>query len=144
MAERRRPPKLRPAKEPPEVAAARERIATSVRGDDIAGAAAEFLKLRSLPDAPVAPGLGRTPLYEIANHLFRTGDHANAADAYGLFERLFPRDSELGRVRLMQGLIHARYLNDPTQARQRLQEAIPLLRDSDDLALARQIVAELG
>lgn len=92
---------------------------------------------------------GRSPLprqtqLDGANLLFANAHRDLAAEAYAIFLEKHPRDPESARVRLMLGLIHARYLNDPVRAKILLAEAKPALAAPDQRALADELLAELG
>ncbi len=92
---------------------------------------------------------GRSPLTRAAqlgaaNLLFANAERDLAAEAYSIFLDQRPRDPESPRVRLMLGLIHARYLNDPVRAKALLAEAKPMLTAPDQQALADELLAELG
>jgi len=81
--------------------------------------------------------------FDIANHLFGQGDHANAGVAYERLLTAYPKHEERGNAQLMLGLINARYLNKPDAAKPLLQEASQRLH-GDDAALARQLLSEIG
>ncbi len=81
---------------------------------------------------------------DLANHFHQTGDHKTAARAYTLFLDRHPRDAEAPRVRLLLGLLCARYLNDHDRARTLLQQAVETLRNSDEKTLARTLLAEIS
>ncbi|MBX3361271.1 MAG: rhomboid family intramembrane serine protease [Phycisphaeraceae bacterium] len=88
--------------------------------------------------------LPRERQYEIANRLFEQGEHATASIAYQRFLDAYNADGEAPTVRLMLGLVSARYLNDPVAAKRLIADALPNLRDESQAALARQLLAELG
>ena len=90
------------------------------------------------------PPLGRRQLYEIANALFQTGDHVNAAAAYNEFLTVHGKDVEAGRVLLMLGLINARFLNDPTAAKRALDGAKKKQLTEDETVLVDELLAEIG
>ena len=119
---------------------AQERLSTG----DPGGAAAAYLEMRGHPDARKLPPLGRRQLYEIANQLFQAGDHANAADAYNQFLLSYAEDVEAPRVQLMLGLLNARFLNDPTEAKRVLLACRERLTQDDERALAAELLEELG
>ena len=87
--------------------------------------------------------LSQRQQFEVANHLAGLGKHDDAARAYELLLKAYPRHEERAHVQLMLGLINARYLHRPEQARPLLQEASQRLH-GDDAALARQLLAELA
>ena len=113
-------------------------------GDQPAAATAYRALLDAHGRDSAAAMLPRRTQYDLANHLFQAGDHATAATAYELFLRGYPKDHELPRVRLMLGLINARYLNDPVRARQEIVAAMPALPDGEHKDLAAELLEELG
>jgi membrane associated rhomboid family serine protease len=149
-AAKRPPPTHRKPKEPqhkpPDGPAAKARFDVQERlaKGDAAGAASAYLKMRGEPGAGELPPLGRRQLYEVANHLFQHGDYTNAADAYRQLLAAYGNDTEVPRVLLMLGLINARYLNDPTEAKRLLTEAVDRLGAEEDVQLAREILEEIG
>jgi membrane associated rhomboid family serine protease len=125
------------------IAEARAEV-TSRIPEDLPGAAAAYRRLLERHgSSPGAALLNRRLQYELANYLFGSGDHQTAATAYQLFMDGYPNDSELPVVRLMLGLINARYLNDPIRAKQEIGQALPDLPEGQR-ALARELLAELG
>ncbi|MFM9996175.1 MAG: rhomboid family intramembrane serine protease [Phycisphaerales bacterium] len=125
------------------IATARAAVASAVSSGDPSAAAAAYRRL--LEDSGVGAALlNRRAQYDLANYLFQSGDHQTAATAYDLFLKGYPTDSELPTVRLMLGLINARYLNDPIRAKQEINAAMAGLPEGDNLALARELLAELG
>lgn len=113
--------------------------------NNLEGAAAAYRRLLEKHGrAPSIALLNRRSQYDLANYLFKIGDHQTAATAYALFMEGYPTDPEIPVVRLMLGLINARYLNDPVKAKREISEAIPGLPDGDHKSLARELLAELG
>lgn len=88
--------------------------------------------------------LSRKAQYDAANMLLRSGEHQTAATAYRLFLKGYPNDSEVPQVRLMMGLINARYLNDPVQAKRDVTDALPGLKSEPEQELAKELLSELG
>ncbi len=125
-------------------ARARLRAQEQLSAGDPAGAAAAYLEMRGEPDGAKLPPLGRRQLYEIANHLFEVGDHPNAADAYRQLLNAYATDPEAPRVLLMLGLINARFLNDPTEAKRSLLACRDKLAGEDERALAKDLLEEIG
>lgn len=130
---------------PEEVATARADIASRLARGDAPGAAGIYAKLLQVArDQPKYATLSRHAHLAVANELLARGEHAPSARAYGLYIDAYPRDGQTPHVRLMAGLIHARYLNDPARARELIQAAMPGLREAEDLDLAKQLLEELG
>jgi membrane associated rhomboid family serine protease len=111
---------------------------------DLPAAAAAYKKLLEKHGATVGASLlSRRSQYDLANYLFESGDHMTAATAYQLFLEGYPTDSETPMVRLMLGLISARYLNDPVKAKAEIGLAMPGLAEGPR-GLAMELLAELG
>jgi membrane associated rhomboid family serine protease len=145
------PPAVRRKETEPEVVApagpgaeARVRAQRLLAEGDAPGAAAAYLEMRGHADGAALPPLGRRQLYEIANSLFQAGDHANAADAYREFLAAYSTDPEAGRVLLMLGLINARFLNDPTEAKRVVLMARRRTLTDEERALAAELLEEIG
>lgn len=124
---------------------ARAAVSTKLADEDMDGAAAAYKELldqygKSNP----ATLLSRRQQYEMGNHFFRAGDHQNAAVAYERFIDGYPTDSEAPSVRLLLGVINARYLNDPIRAKELISKAIEGLRGEDEIAHAKELLEELG
>lgn len=109
---------------PPDVRAARAEVAEKLGASDAPAAARAYRGLveRFLP-IPGAILLGRAQQLAVGNALFAAGDHQTAARAYDSFLAAYAHDREAPSVRVMLGLISARYLNDPVRAKQVLLEA---------------------
>ncbi len=135
-----------PAIKQPEGPASEARLKAQERftNGDTPGAAASYLEMRRTAKSNKLPPLGRRPLYEIANHLFEQGDHANAADAYRQFLSAYEKDAEAPRVMLMLGLLNARFLNDPTEAKRLLEACKDRVASADEKALAIELLEEIG
>jgi membrane associated rhomboid family serine protease len=145
---RTRTTKAPPTQEPPipdDIATARADIASRLARGDHAGAASAYLALLAAAETtPRFATLSKHNHLAVSNQLFANRNHADAAKAYALFLDAYPKDEQTPHVRLMIGLLHVRYLNNPSTARELLSTALPELRDPDDQALARQLLAELN
>jgi membrane associated rhomboid family serine protease len=128
-----------------ELAAARARVVGAAQKQDLDGAAAAFKELveRFAPE-PGATLLSKRCQLDVGNHLFSLRDHASAAYCYERFLEAYDKDPEAPRIRLMLGLINARYLNDPVRARQLLSGLPPALHVEGDRELAQTLLEELG
>ena len=87
--------------------------------------------------------LSQTNQFDLANQLFAEQDHALAAQTYQNLLAAYPRHPDRGKAQLMLGLLYARYLNRPDDAKPLLQEASQRL-DGDEAAVARQVLGEVG
>lgn len=127
------------------IARARADVLTRLSGADHDGAIKSYhALLREHGNVPHACTLPRERQYQIANLIYQRADHQTAAIAYARFLETYPTDTEAPTVRLMLGMVNARYLNDPIAAKRLIAEALPNLRDESQSALARQLLAELG
>jgi tetratricopeptide (TPR) repeat protein len=142
------PGEVPPAAEVPAdgpAAHARAAIATLLAQEKHADAAAAYKQLVEEHAAtPAVCTLGRRHQLDIANHFFSAGDFEAASYAYQRFLDTYPRDAEAPRVRLILGLINARYLNDPVRARQLLSGLDASLHDATQRELANTLLVELG
>lgn len=145
--------RVRPAKAPatPEpampddIAAARADITTRLARGDAAGAGTAYIALLAAAGNTTRFAiLSRSNQLAVGNQLFAIGDHANAAKAYAYFLETYPKDDQSPHVRLMTGLLHARYLNNGAKARELLNAALPELRDAEEHALAKELLDELN
>jgi len=127
------------------LAGARAEVATRVgEGDLDGGAGAYRALLREHGATEGAATLSRAHQITVANHLFSSGDHQTAALAYERFLSAYGNDGEAPGVRLMLGLIYARYLNDPVRGKTLITEAKGKLRSDDEERLAEELLEELG
>ncbi len=136
-----------PAKEDPAaeaLATARAGVAASLARSDAPGAANAYAALlAAFPAAGRAAALTRHNQIAVANELVHSGRHREAYRAYELFLEAYPKDPQTPHTRLVLGLLAARYLSNPAAARAHVLEAMPTLSDSDDVTLARQLLAEM-
>lgn len=139
---------VRRAAEDPEsspAATARAEVASFLAQSRLADAATAYkLLVERHADTPQLCTLSRRHQLDLANHYFTTADHVAAAYAYDRFLETYPRDTETPRVRLLLGLINARYLNDPVRARQLLTGLAPSLPDAEQRSLTETLLTELG
>jgi membrane associated rhomboid family serine protease len=123
---------------------ARAIVSDRLSADPAAAAAAYKALLEAHSRGSPAALLNRRAQYDLANYLFRSGDHQTAAIAYDLFLSGYPNDHEIPTVRLMLGLISARYLNDPVRAKAEITAAMPGLPQGEHRRLAEELLEELG
>lgn len=135
------------------IALARAEVGKLLTAGDVAGAAVAYRKL--VADYGTTPGatvLSHRYLEQLAAYYFSTpdgvgeaGEHKRGA-AY-VMERIveaYPRENTTPRFRLLLGIVLARDLNDKARAKRVLEEALPLLHDEEEKAMARAELAELG
>jgi len=118
----------------------RSRVSEALRQGDMATAAAGYRELLAEHPDQI---MSQQQQIDLGNQLMREGRYDEAAKAYELFLSHFPSYPNIQQIRLILGLIYARYLNRPDRARELLSEAEGRL-DSEEQALARQVMAELG
>lgn len=127
------------------LAEARAEVSTHVAEGDLPAAAAAYRRLLERFSAvPGATLLNRRVQYDLANYLFSSGDYQLAAAAYEVFLDGYANDPEVANVRLILGLINARYLNDPVRAKQEISAAMEGLGPGPQQDLARELLVELG
>jgi hypothetical protein len=126
-------------------AKARAEVASMLAQNNMAQAAEAYKRLvESHADTPSMCTLSRRHQLDLANTFFSAGDHEAAAYAYERFLEAYGKDGETPRVRLMLGLINARYLNDPVRARELLTGLSGVLPDAEQRELAGVLLKELG
>lgn len=133
------------ARESDTLAADRAAITKLITAHDFPAAGAAYKKLAdTFAHLPNATLLSRTNQLDLANWYYKNQDSEAAAYAYARFLEGYPKDSESGQVRLLLGLIHARALNDPIQAKALITQAIEELRDDSAIEIAKRELAALG
>lgn len=147
VAARKRPAEESPQAPPefaPEVRAARASVTERLAAADGPAAARAYRRLvERFLAVPGAILLGRGQQLAIGNALFAAGDHQTAARAYDSFLDAYGHDREANSVRVMLGLINARYLNDPVRAKAILLEARDHL-SGEERELAEALLRDLG
>lgn len=136
--------KAEPA-DPDPLALARAAVTEALGRADIPGAIGAYRALLAQhARSPGALALSRRAQYDLANHIFQSGDHALAAAAYQGFLDAYPRDPEAADVKLLLATIRARYLNDPVGAKALLHEIVGEHRDPARVEQAQRELADLG
>ncbi len=102
----------------------RQEILDSLATHDMPRAAQLYLQLHRSDPEQVLPA---QPQLDLANQLMAQADYSNAARAYELFLKTYPTYGQLAQVQLMLGLVYARYLNQPSSAREHLANALEQL-----------------
>ncbi len=105
----------------------RRRITDAYRGGDLAAAAGGYRALLALDAAQVLP---RQQQLDLANYLTREQQHPQAAEAYEKYLSHYPAGERRDEVRLMLGVIYAKYLNDYERAEKHLLGCREDLSDS--------------
>jgi len=97
---------------------------------------------RMLADHPEQV-MSRDVQLDLANHAMRSARHGTARQAYELFLKSYPNDSQRAQVQLLLGLVCARYLGQHERARELLTDARGYL-EGEERQLADQLLAEMG
>lgn len=88
--------------------------------------------------------LSRQTQHDIATQLAHQQLFPQAAEAYESLLNAYPRAEQAPQVRLMLGLIYARYLQQPEPARQHLAAFLESVQDGREADLAREELARLS
>ncbi len=118
----------------------RKQISADHARHDFAAAADGYLKLAHITDDALLP---MNQQLDVANYLMSARQYPQASDAYERFLNHYGSYEYLGDIRLMLGLIYGRYLHQDKKAEDHLNQAIPLLRESSKVELARSELAEV-
>jgi outer membrane protein assembly factor BamD (BamD/ComL family) len=130
---------------PANVAALRLEVSTAMaRGEFAPALEAYRALLRDHSAVPRASILSRRLQLDVANAMLVAGDAKSAATAYYRFLDGYPRDREVGPVKVMLALLVGRELGDPGLARSLLSEALATSLDEDHANLARALSQEFA
>lgn len=92
--------------------------------------------------------LPRRQMLEVANQLMTAGRYRPAASAYETFLKHFPTDAEAQQVKLVLGIIYAKYLELNDKAQKHLRECVARLNNPEQIKQARHwldtVTAALG
>lgn len=108
------------------IAELRQQIAQAVARRDLATANQAYEQLLEIEPQHV---LARETQLEVANYLLSENRYHEAAQAYEKLLSAFPRSRDADQVRLLLGVIYARYLQQYDQAERHLTECQPRLAD---------------
>lgn len=81
--------------------------------------------------------LPRRQMLEVANQLMTLQRHPQAARAYERFLKTYPSDSETTQIKLLLGIIYAKYLEQHEAAVQYLRDCLDRLTNNDQVEQAR-------
>ena len=81
-------------------------------------------------------GLPRKQLLEVANQLMALQRYPQAAGAYERFVKSYPADGEVDQVKLILGIIYAKYLQQSESATRYLRDCLQRLTNPDQVAQA--------
>jgi membrane associated rhomboid family serine protease len=118
----------------------RQEIGSRIAQRNLPAAADLYLQLMQIDASQILP---RQYLLDIANQLASDHHSAEAARAYEQFLGLYGNYEYAGQVELMLGILYARYLNKPDQAKDHLQKAADKLSDPSQMKLCREELARL-
>ena len=119
----------------------RKEISARLLQRNVSTAAEAYLELMKIDSAQV---LARQPLLDIANHLASSSKSAESAHAYENFLVHYGSYEHVEQVRLMLGVLYARYLDRPAEAIKHLRQAVNRLRDPGQLQMCRTELDRLG
>ena len=86
--------------------------------------------------------LSRRAMLDVANQLMIMSRYPQAAAAYEKYLKAYPGDTEVNQVKLMLGIIYAKYLKQFESARRYLRECTARLNNPDQLAQANHWLDE--
>ncbi len=119
----------------------RKEISTRLLQRNVSTAAEAYLELMKIDSAQI---LARQALLDIANHLASSSKSAESAHAYENFLAHYGSYEHVEQVRLMLGVLYARYLDRPAEAIKHLRQAVNRLRDPGQLQMCRTELDRLG
>ncbi len=125
------------------VAKARRAVVDRLSAGDLDGATEAYQKLID-KFGKDAGTIGSQHLIVLGKHSYGQGDYALSAITCERFLSAYPLDHEAAGVRLLLGVLMARYLNDPIKAKALLIEAKDQGLEGDHEALATQLLQDLG
>lgn len=139
-------PPARSAPQPPpdprlqQILQTRARIATAAADHNLPLAAQLYEQLRQIDSEQV---MSRQTQLDLANVYFDQGLYRQAAEAYELFTKQYPKYESPEQIDLVLGLIYGRYLGEYARARDCLNRAASRLHSERDVALARSELARI-
>jgi membrane associated rhomboid family serine protease len=116
-----------------EVVALRAEIAEKLDLHDYDGAVERYEQLIARDDDQVLP---RRHMLSVANQLMTAGRYAQAADAYEKFVKQYPADSDVYQIKLVLGIINAKYLSRYETAQGYLKDCLARLSNPDQVRQA--------
>jgi hypothetical protein len=118
----------------------RNEIASRIAQRNLHAAAETYLQLSQLDVQQILP---RQYLLDIANQLASENQHAESAQAYEQFLTHYAGYEYAEQVRLMLGLLYARYLQQPDLAIKHLQAAAEKLSDPAQIKMCKDELQKL-
>lgn len=117
----------------------RMEIADLLAGRDYEAAAVKYQELTARDPAQC---LARRQMLDIANQLMSMSRYPQAAAAYEKYLKAYPTDVEVQQVKLLLGILYAKYLKQYEAAQKYLRECTPRLSQPDQLAQANHWLDE--
>ena len=111
-----------------EVTRLRAEISELLGARDYAGAAERYAALVSKDQNQVLP---RANMLLLANFLMSSNRYPQAAAAYENFLKVYPTDADAGQIKLVLGIIYAKYLQQYELAQKYLRECTARLTDPE-------------
>jgi membrane associated rhomboid family serine protease len=118
----------------------RSAISEALAAHDPPRAAELYVQLKQIDPQQV---LARQAQLDVANQLAAQQLYPQAAEAYELFLRHYPKFEQIEQVELMLGLIYARYLGQYDRAKECLLKATARLHGERELAMAHAELARI-
>lgn len=120
---------------------ARQSILEAISVNDFSRAAEQYVNLVTADPAQALP---RQHQLTVANQLMTLGRYPQAAEAYEKYLRQYPKTTDREQVKLILGILYARYLQRFDLARPHLSESLQTLTDSNQRAQALHWLDVIG
>ncbi len=117
-----------------EVVRLRAEIAEQLETENYEGAAARYQELLVKDSTQWLP---RRQMLDVANHLMRSTQYPEAAEAYEKFLKHYPADGEAQQVQLVLGILYAKYLGEYEKAQRCLNDSLTRLTNPDLIRQAK-------
>jgi len=124
-----------------EITQLRGRISGAIADRDYAAAVEAYEALVARDPRQCLP---RGNMLLVANQLAAMNRYPQAAAAYERFLKAYSTDPEAPQVRLLLGILFARHLGRPAEARVYLEESVARLRDPEQIRQARHWLEQIG
>lgn len=116
-----------------EILELRARISDAISAHDLPAAARGYVELKVLDPQQV---LSRQAQLDVANQLAQEQRYPQAAEAYEMFLRHYPKYEQVEQVELMLGVVLNRFLNQPARAKELFIRALAKLTDPRSIQMA--------
>jgi tetratricopeptide (TPR) repeat protein len=129
-----------PSPESARVSELRAEIANAIAAQNMETAVKQYLQLKQLDPAQVLP---RQAQLDIATQLASQQMYTEAAEAYEMFIKTYPKFEQIEQVELMLGIIYARYLQQGPKAREFLVRALAKLHGQREIDMAKSELTKI-